>query len=77
MGLIAATVAAFAVFALAVWGVPGLSAAWPTVTVVACLFSMVLLILFWDTWLVFGIAIDVALIAVALNRPDWVGRVLA
>ena len=34
--------------------------------------SMVLLILFWDTWLVFGIAIDVALLAVAVIRPTWV-----
>lgn len=76
LGLVAATVVAFGVLALAVWGVPGLSAAWPTLTVVACLLSIVLLILFWNTWLVFGIAIDTALLAVAVIRPDWVGRVL-
>ena len=38
---------------------------------------MVLLILFWDTWLVFGLAIDIALLAVALIRPDWAGRLLS
>src|SRR5512135_2785469 len=38
--LMAATVAGFALVALAVWGVPGLSAAWPALTVVACLLSM-------------------------------------
>lgn len=76
LGLIASTVVAFAVLALAVWGVPGLSTAWPTLAVVACLVSMVLLILFWNTWLVLGVALDLALLAVALTRPAWVERVL-
>ena len=70
-GLMATTVAAFAILALAVWGVPGLSAAWPALTVVACLLSAVLLVVFWNTWLVFGLAIDVALVAVAVLRPHW------
>src|SRR5512133_3627467 len=74
LGLIVATVAAFAILALAVWGVPGLSTAWPALTVVACLLSIVLLILFWSTWLVFGFAIDIVLLAVAVIRPDWVDR---
>ena len=74
LGLIVATVAAFAILALAVWGIPGLSTAWPALTVVACLLSMVLLILFWSTWLVFGFAIDIVLLAVAVIRPDWVDR---
>ena len=59
------------------WGVPGLSAAWPALTVVACMLSMALLILFWNTWLVFGIGIDIALLAVAVIRPDWAERFLA
>ena len=75
-GLVATTIAAFAILALAVWGVPG-SPAWPAVTVAACMLSMVLLILFWNTWLVFGIGIDIALLAVAVIRPDWVERFLA
>ena len=38
--------------------------------------SMALLILFWNTWLVFGIGIDIALLGVAVIRPDWVERFL-
>ena len=76
LGLIAGTVVAFAALALALWGVPGLSSAWPAITVVAGLFSMVLLVLFWNPWLVLGLAIDVALLAVVVLRPDAVVRVL-
>lgn len=46
MGLLGATVVAFALVALAVWAVPGLSAIWPALTVVASLLSAGLLILF-------------------------------
>ena len=77
LGLIAATVAAFAILALAVWGLPGLAAAWPALIAVASLLSMVLLILYWNTWLVFGIGIDIALLAVAVIRPNWMERFLA
>jgi hypothetical protein len=69
--LMAATVAAFALLALAVWHVPGLSAIWPTVTVVGCLLSVLLLGLFWNTALVLGLAVDLALLAVAILRPPW------
>ena len=41
--LMAATVAAFTLAALAVWGVPGLSSIWPALTIGACLLSMALL----------------------------------
>lgn len=71
IGLIAATVAAFALLALAVWGVPGLTAAWPAVTIVAGLLSALLLILFWNPWLALGLAIDLALLAIAVIRPHW------
>jgi hypothetical protein len=71
LALVAATVVAFVVLALVVWGLPGLSAAWPGLVVVAGLLSLVLLILFWNTWLVLGCAIDIGLIAVALIRPEW------
>jgi len=72
----AATVAAFALLALAVWGVPGLSAAWPALTIVSCLLSAVLLVAFWDVHLVFGFAIDVALVAVAVTRPYWAQQLI-
>ena len=74
--LMAATVAGFALVALAVWGVPGLSAAWPTLSIVACLLSMALLAAFWDTMLVIGIGIDVALLAIAVTRPAWADRLV-
>ena len=41
----------------------------PALTVVSCLLSAALLVLFWDIHLVFGLAIDVALLAVAVTRP--------
>jgi hypothetical protein len=75
--LMAATVAGFALVALAVWGVPGLlSAAWPALTIVACLLSMALLAVFWDTVLVIGIVIDVALVVIAVTRPAWADRLV-
>jgi hypothetical protein len=76
LGLLAATVAAFALLALAAWGVPGLSAAWPAVTVVAALLSAALLVVFWDIRLVFGLAIDVALLTIAVTRPHWAEQLL-
>jgi hypothetical protein len=76
LGLVGATVVVFLLLALAVWGVPGLSASWPALTAVAALLSAVLLILFWDRQLVLGLAIDVALIAVAIIRPHWVEQLI-
>ena len=74
LALMAATVAAFTVVALAVWGVPGLSGAWPALTVVACVLSVALLVAFWDTVLVIGIVIDVALVVIAVTRSEWADR---
>jgi multidrug transporter EmrE-like cation transporter len=71
VSLMVATVAAFAFLALAVWGVPGLSAAWPLLTVVACALSAVLLLAFWDNRLALGLAIDVALVVIAVATPRW------
>ncbi|GAA2673122.1 hypothetical protein [Actinoplanes palleronii] len=72
LSLTAATVAAFALLALAVWGVPGLTAVWPVLTAVACLLSALLFIGFWNSWLVLGVAIDSALLVAAATRPHWV-----
>jgi hypothetical protein len=77
LALVVATTVAFAVLALAVWGVPGVSAAWPAVAVVASLLSMVLLGLFWTRQLVFGVAIDLCLVAVAAARPGFLERFLS
>ena len=76
LALMAATVAAFTLAALAVWGVPGLSGIWPALTIGACLLSVALLAAFWDTMLVIGIGIDVALLAIAVTRPAWADRLV-
>lgn len=69
--LLAATVLAFALVALSTWRVPGLSSAWPMLTLLAAAISAVLLLVFWDRQLVFGLAIDALLIAAALWQPAW------
>ncbi len=70
--LIAVTIAAFAVLALAIWGVPGLVGMWPILAIVAAVVSLVLLIAFWDTRVVLGVVIDVALITLAVTQPAWI-----
>jgi hypothetical protein len=72
VGLVVTTVAAFLLVGLAVWGVPGLSSSWPALTLVASVLSLVLLLAFWDSWLVVGLLIDVGLIALAVTRPAWI-----
>ena len=72
----AATVAAFALLALAVWQVPGLVSQWPAIAILASLTSLVLLGVFWNPRLVIGVEIDVAVLAAALTRPDRVERVI-
>jgi hypothetical protein len=74
--LLAATVLAFVLVALGTWGVPGLSTAWPMLTVLAAGLSAALLVVFWDRQLVFGLAIDAALIAVAMWQPVWLHQLL-
>ena len=74
IGLLVATVAAFALLGLAVWGVPGLSGAWPAIAIVAAALSLTLLVAFWSSHLFAGIGIDVALIALAVTRPEWIEK---
>lgn len=69
--LMAATVVGFVLLGLAVWGVPVLSDAWPAIAIVASVVSLVLLVMFWDIHLVFGLVLDIALITLALVRPSW------
>jgi hypothetical protein len=71
LALIAATIAASAALALAVWGVPGLAAAWPVLAVFAGALSLVLLVAYWDTRLILGVAIDGTLITLAVVQPAW------
>ena len=76
MALILATVVAFALVALAVWGMPGLAGAWPALIIMACLLSVVVLVTYWNSALAIGIAIDLALVTVAVTRPDWADRLV-
>jgi hypothetical protein len=75
--LIVTTVAAFLLVALAIWGVPALSRIWPALTIAAASFSLVLLVAYWNKMLILGVAIDMALIAVAAIRPEWVQHIVA
>jgi hypothetical protein len=75
--LIVTTVGAFLLVALAIWGVPGLSRIWPALTIAGASFSLVLLIAYWNKMLILGVAIDMALIAVAAIRPVWVQQIVA
>jgi hypothetical protein len=74
VALVALIVAGFALLGFAVWGVPGLVSIWPALAIVAAVVSLAALVLFWDRQLVWGVAIDVAIIAVALWRPGWTDR---
>ena len=69
-----ATVVAFGLVGMSVWGTPGLVSVWPMLAIAAALLSLVLLVLFWSWSLVFGVLIDVVVIAVAVVRPEWTER---
>lgn len=69
--LMALTVIGFLLVALAVWQVPGLTSAWPALTVVAAALSTVLLVLFWNGQLVIGLVINALLVLGAVIRPGW------
>lgn len=75
MVLLWATIAAFTLLGLAVWGVPGLTSIWPALAIIGSALSLVLLIAFWSWSLIFGVLINVAIIAIALIRPEWTDRI--
>lgn len=75
MTLMWATVAAFALLGLAIWGVPGLTSIWPALAIIGSVLSLVLLFAYWSWSLVFGVLIDVAIIAIAAVRPEWTDRI--
>ena len=73
--LIAATVLAFILLGLAVWGVPGLATAWPALALAAAAASLAVLVVFWDSRLLWGVAIDVVLVVLAVWRPEWTEQI--
>jgi hypothetical protein len=66
-----ATIGAFALAGLAVWGVPGLAGSWSALTIVGGVVSLALLVVFWHTQMAFGVAINLTLITLAVLRPEW------
>lgn len=73
--LVTLVVVGFALLGLAVWGVPGLTSIWPVLAIGASVASLAVLVLFWDRQLVWGVAIDLALVVLAVWQPAWTGRV--
>jgi hypothetical protein len=70
-----ATIAAFTLLGLAVWGVPGLTSIWPALAIIGSVLSLLLLIAFWSWSLVFGVLINAAILAIAVIRPEWTDRI--
>jgi len=71
LALMATTIGAFALVGLAVWGFPGLAGNWSPLTIVGAVVSLALLVTFWRTQMVVGVAIDLTLLALAVLRPEW------
>lgn len=81
IGLNSSTVHAFglllAIITVAGYALAGLSAAgiivpqawWQTLTVIASVTSLLLLVFFWHNWLILGVVIDVVLLA--LMATNW------
>lgn len=61
------TLVAFALSSLGAAGVPGFTAAWAGITVIASLASILLIVTFWNRWFPVGLLLDVALIATAIG----------
>jgi len=75
--LMASTVIAFVLLALAVWQVPRIDSAWPVLALVGAGLSTALLVLFWNRALVLGLVINALLIAGAVLRPAWLERFMS
>jgi hypothetical protein len=72
--LMTSAIVVFALAGLAVWGIPGLASIWPALTIIAAAISLVLLATFWSTQMVYGVAINVGLILIAVLQPGWTDR---
>ena len=72
--LLGASVAAFALLGLAISGLPILADVWAPLAIAAASASLALLIAFWDTRLLTGVAIDLVLVVIAVSRPEWTDR---
>lgn len=64
--LVALSTLGFVLAGLGGLGVPGLDTVWRTVAVVSAGISLLLLILFWHTWLIAGVLIDIVILVLLL-----------
>lgn len=60
--LVLATVIAFAIAGLGLLGVPMAYGLWKTVLIIGTIASLLLLLLYWHVWLIFGIIVNIALL---------------
>lgn len=68
--LVAVATLGFVLAGLGVFGVPGLSEIWHTLSVISAGVSLLLLVLFWHLWLIVGLLLDIGIL-VALLWVDW------
>ena len=79
VGLTLATIAilAFAGLAVVVLGIRRIRYAWRPLLGIGGTASLLLLIGYWNPWLIIGVGINTALLAVTFAVPDWWDRVFA
>ena len=69
-GLVGLATFSFLLTGIGVLGVPGLHAIWRGLTVLSASLSLVLLVVFWHPWLIFGIALDLGML-VSILWAHW------
>jgi hypothetical protein len=72
--LMATAVGLFGLAGLALWGVPGVAGLWPELAISGAVVSLLLLVVFWDTRMIYGTAINLGLIVVAVVQPGLAER---
>jgi hypothetical protein len=70
--LVAIATVGYVLAGLGVFGVSGLEELWRSIAVVSSIFSLILLVLFWHTWLILGVVIDIAIL-LSLLWINWPG----
>lgn len=74
VALMAIAVGLFTLAGLAVWGVPGVAGLWPALAISGAVVSLLLLVTFWDAQMLYGTAINLSLIVVAVMQPGLAER---
>ena len=62
IGLVALSTIGFVIAGLGVLGIFGLGAVWPPVAIASAVISLLLLVIFWQRWLILGILIDIGVL---------------